>query len=182
MKRAEAKRLAKFCMLDENDENILKQIAMGTKEESEHAIADTVEKRAAIAAEHIREDPHYYTKLKGAGFMKAMFVLGKSEGKKKGKALHGKDKVAFVMKEFAAGRLKSSDGKVVTDKKQAAAIAYSEAGMKSQQPGHRAILVKALSAHDPLSEGPAIALGLHPTVEACHVFKASELKAAREST
>lgn len=37
------------------------------------------------------------------------------------------DKVAKVMKEFAKGKLKSSSGKKVTDKKQAAAIAYSEA-------------------------------------------------------
>lgn len=37
------------------------------------------------------------------------------------------DKVAKVMKEFAKGKLKSSSGKKVTSKKQAAAIAYSEA-------------------------------------------------------
>ena len=37
------------------------------------------------------------------------------------------DKVAKVMKEFAKGKLKSSSGKKVTNKKQAAAIAYSEA-------------------------------------------------------
>ena len=37
------------------------------------------------------------------------------------------DKVAYVMREFAAGKLKDSHGNIVTDKKQALAIAYSEA-------------------------------------------------------
>jgi len=42
------------------------------------------------------------------------------------------DKIAKVMKEFAKGKLKSSSGKKVTDKKQAAAIAYSEAERKKK--------------------------------------------------
>jgi len=42
------------------------------------------------------------------------------------------EKVAKVMKEFAKGKLKSSSGKKVTDKKQAAAIAYSEAERKKK--------------------------------------------------
>lgn len=306
MKRAEAKRLAKFCMLDENDENVLKQIAMGTKDEAEHAIADTVEKRAAIAAEHIREDPHYYTKLRGAGLMKARFTLRKSEDRanhkyikkvgdhyfytqdeidkfsltkksdgyyymdetkvtndpekakafeakiKGGKDVHtpslkvgqkvqikasqsgslgrgvvgkikelgkdfarvvneagdifrvptsalayaksrqeggvmvlvkakkpksGKAKIAYVMKEFAAGRLKGSDGKVVTDKKQALAIAYSEAGMKSIRERKDAILLKS---RPPEPTQSRLALGIHPTVESCHVHQATDLQALRE--
>ena len=37
-------------------------------------------------------------------------------------------KIKKVMEEFANGKLTSSDGKKVTDKKQALAIAYSEAG------------------------------------------------------
>lgn len=37
-------------------------------------------------------------------------------------------KVAKVMREYKAGKLKSSSGKKVTDKKQAMAIAMSEAG------------------------------------------------------
>lgn len=37
------------------------------------------------------------------------------------------DKIDYVMNEFKEGRLKSSDGKLVTDKDQALAIAYSEA-------------------------------------------------------
>ena len=38
-------------------------------------------------------------------------------------------KIAFVMREFKAGKLKSSSGEAVTDPKQALAIALSEAGM-----------------------------------------------------
>ena len=36
------------------------------------------------------------------------------------------------MEEFANGTLTSSDGKKVTDKKQALAIAYSEAGVDGE--------------------------------------------------
>jgi len=39
------------------------------------------------------------------------------------------DKVARVMQEFKDGKLKSSSGEIVTDKKQALAIALSEAGL-----------------------------------------------------
>ena len=38
-----------------------------------------------------------------------------------------RNKVRKVMHEFKKGKLRSSDGKVVTDKKQAIAIALSEA-------------------------------------------------------
>lgn len=37
------------------------------------------------------------------------------------------DKIAYVMREFAAGKLKDSHGNIVTDKDQALAIAYNEA-------------------------------------------------------
>ena len=37
-------------------------------------------------------------------------------------------KVKKVMKEYKSGKLKSGSGKTVTDKKQAVAIAMSEAG------------------------------------------------------
>ena len=40
-----------------------------------------------------------------------------------------KDKVATVMREFKAGKLKSSSGQKVTNPKQAIAIGLSEAGM-----------------------------------------------------
>jgi len=40
-----------------------------------------------------------------------------------------KDKVSKVMREYKAGKLKSSSGDKVTNQKQAVAIAMSEAGM-----------------------------------------------------
>ena len=40
-----------------------------------------------------------------------------------------KDKVSTVMREFKAGKLKSSSGQKVTNPKQAIAIGLSEAGM-----------------------------------------------------
>lgn len=40
-----------------------------------------------------------------------------------------KKKVKKVMSEYKSGKLKSSSGKKVTDKKQAVAIAMSEAGV-----------------------------------------------------
>ena len=46
--------------------------------------------------------------------------------------MNKQEKVAYVMKEFAKGKLRSSSGKKVTDKKQAAAIAYSEAERKKK--------------------------------------------------
>lgn len=49
--------------------------------------------------------------------------------KKKEKAAHAKGKVHKVMKEFKEGTLKSSNGECVTDRKQAIAIAMSEAGI-----------------------------------------------------
>lgn len=39
----------------------------------------------------------------------------------------GQTKVSKVMREFKAGKLKNSGGKVVTDRRQATAIALSEA-------------------------------------------------------
>ena len=41
-------------------------------------------------------------------------------------------KIAKVMREFKAGKLKGSDKKPVTNRKQAIAIAHSEAGMSMQ--------------------------------------------------
>lgn len=43
-----------------------------------------------------------------------------------------KDKVAKVMREYKAGKLKSSSGDKVTNQKQAVAIAMSEAGIKQK--------------------------------------------------
>jgi hypothetical protein len=44
-----------------------------------------------------------------------------------------KDKVAKVMREYKAGKLKSSSGDKVTSQKQAVAIAMSEAGMSKDK-------------------------------------------------
>lgn len=46
-------------------------------------------------------------------------------------------KVGTVMKEFKAGKLKSSSGKKVTNPKQAIAIGLSEAGMSKLKRGKK---------------------------------------------
>lgn len=43
-----------------------------------------------------------------------------------------KDKVAKVMREYKAGKLKNSSGDKVTNQKQAVAIAMSKSGMKQK--------------------------------------------------
>lgn len=48
-------------------------------------------------------------------------------GAKKRRKLNPKDKISVVMKEFSRGTLHSGSGEIVTDKKQALAIALSEA-------------------------------------------------------
>lgn len=45
----------------------------------------------------------------------------------------GAKKVAKVMREYKGGKLKSSSGKKVTSRKQAVAIALSEAGMSKKK-------------------------------------------------
>ena len=52
--------------------------------------------------------------------------------KKKSKA---QKKVATVMREFSKGKLKSSSGQKVTNRKMAQAIALSEAGMSKKKKG-----------------------------------------------
>jgi hypothetical protein len=52
--------------------------------------------------------------------------------KKVFKAKSGQDKVAQVMREFKEGKLKSSSGKLVTDRNQAIAIAMHEAGLSNK--------------------------------------------------
>ena len=49
------------------------------------------------------------------------------------KKCKGKKKVAKVMREFKAGTLHSGSGKKVTKRKQAVAIAMSEAGLSSKK-------------------------------------------------
>ena len=49
------------------------------------------------------------------------------------KPTKGRKKVEKVMSEYKSGSLKSSSGKKVTSRKQAIAIAMSEAGMKRKR-------------------------------------------------
>ncbi len=52
--------------------------------------------------------------------------------KKKEKSKHATGKVHKVMSEYKSGSLKSSSGDKVTDRKQAVAIAMSEAGISKK--------------------------------------------------
>lgn len=54
-------------------------------------------------------------------------------GAKKRKKLKGKAKVGVVMAEFKRGTLHSGSGDIVTNPKQAIAIAMSEAGMSKKK-------------------------------------------------
>jgi len=54
-------------------------------------------------------------------------VLG--EGAKKRRKLSGRRKIRAVMGEYKRGKLHSGSGGIVTDRNQAVAIAFSEAGM-----------------------------------------------------
>lgn len=63
-------------------------------------------------------------------------VLG--AGAKKRKKLHGKEKIGVVMGEFKRGTLRSGSGEHVKSRKQAIAIAMSEAGMSKLGIGKRA--------------------------------------------
>lgn len=49
-------------------------------------------------------------------------------GAEKRRSLHGEAKIPVVMKEFKRGTLHSGSGQIVKDRKQAVAIAMSEAG------------------------------------------------------
>jgi hypothetical protein len=124
-------------------------LTIGTLIETEH----TSDKAAAaeICKDHLHEKKDYYKDslfkeerakalkiLKKKGLIKAMNEEQKKAlkhpnklgaGAKKRKHLKGKNKVAVVMKEFARGTLHDSSGKIVKDKRQAVAIAMSEAGL-----------------------------------------------------
>ena len=69
-------------------------------------------------------------KKKGAVqfFKKSLVIMVKSEMSSESSS--NKWKFRRVMMEFRQGKLRSSDGKIVTDKDQALAIAYSESGLK----------------------------------------------------
>lgn len=70
--------------------------------------------------------------IKGNKQVKEALNPPKKEAKKS-KKLTAKDKVHAVMSEFKAGTLNSSSGEKVTDRKQAVAIAMSEAGLSKSE-------------------------------------------------
>lgn len=57
--------------------------------------------------------------------------MGRSRASKD--AMHGEEKVGVVMHEFKKGTLKSSSGKKITNRKQAIAVALSEAGLDKKR-------------------------------------------------
>lgn len=63
--------------------------------------------------------------------LRRMGVLGR--GARKRKHLRGKKKVAAVMREFKKGKLHSGSGRIVKSRKQAIAIAMSEAGLSKRK-------------------------------------------------
>ena len=65
--------------------------------------------------------------------MNVMGGMGETMEAAKGGMAKKKQKVATVMSEYKAGKLKSSSGKKVTKPKQAVAIALSEAGMSKKK-------------------------------------------------
>ena len=75
----------------------------------------------------------WHTKLEDAEKELEALITKKRKGGKITKA----DKIAKVMGEFKAGTLKSSSGEKVTNKKQAIAIAMSEAGASKKEKGGR---------------------------------------------
>lgn len=95
------------------------QVQQGIRVEMEHT--DDVEIAKQIAYDHLAENPDYYSYLEG---MEEEMERRDSLGKAK-----QDDKFELVMREFKKGTLHSSDGKIVTDREQALAIAYSESGM-----------------------------------------------------
>jgi|GEM_PF-2317661 len=77
--------------------------------------------------------------------MKHPNVLG--AGAEKRKHLKGKEKVGVVMSEFKRGTLHSGDGSIVTNRKQAIAIAMSEAGLSKAENTEKEIGVDVEKEH-----------------------------------
>ena len=65
--------------------------------------------------------------------MKHSNKLGAGASKRKASGLSGKNKRKVVMAEFSRGTLHSGSGDIVTDPKQAVAIAYSEARKRKRK-------------------------------------------------
>ena len=59
--------------------------------------------------------------------------LGAGAAKRRSSGLNKQEKFATVMKEFGRGTLHSGSGPIVTNRKQAQAIAASESGMQKKR-------------------------------------------------
>jgi len=109
-----------------------KQLAMGMKVELEHKDITHGNKvmTKKIAEAHLKEVPDYYTRLK-----KMETAAMKPEGKKMKKMSKAKSKVKKVMHEWKEGELHSGSkkGPKVGNRKQAIAIAMSEAGISKKK-------------------------------------------------
>lgn len=57
-----------FLSLFEEEDSFEGQVKAGTKEEMKHT--DDPKEAEKIARDHMKEDPHYYTKLAKCGLMK----------------------------------------------------------------------------------------------------------------
>jgi len=84
-----------------------------------------------IVAEHKREQKEGYKGTVEEYYEE--FYGPIPDGFEKGGMTKSQKKVGTVMKEFKAGKLKSSSGKKVTNPKQAIAIGLSEAGMSKKK-------------------------------------------------
>lgn len=113
------------------------ELALGIKAEHEHSktidkfkkhgVSD-LEVETAIAKDHLKEDLHYYSKLK---------KMEENKFKSGGLTPYQKYKVHKVMSEFKNKELHSGSekGNLVTDRKQAIAIALSEANASKYAEG-----------------------------------------------
>lgn len=118
-------------------EGFFKQLSDDVKEREEKDDED-IEKVGNVASEYeiLKQDPSKMHPLYKKAYEEAMKKLAREDEdfKKRFEKEYGvkakneasDDKFAYVMREFDEGKLKTPDGKVVTDPAQAKAIAYSE--------------------------------------------------------
>lgn len=110
------------------------ELEKGVKTEMEHK--QTIEKfkkegvsdkqvAQSIAIDHLKEDPHYYTKLSQL----------EESFDKRGQTVEQQDKIRKVINEFKEGKLRTLYGEKVTEEKQAIAIALKEAGIEKMVKG-----------------------------------------------
>lgn len=102
------------------DEKYHKQVILHEKTEHEYMTA----KACKAPSNSFTEDSKHYPV--GAGRYYEVKNVG-AKPRNENLTLAQKRKIEYVMREYHAGRLKSSSGEKVADEKQAAAIAYSQA-------------------------------------------------------